>query len=87
MNGTDTAVAPLVEIERRVQQQAKHQTIDLDTADGRSFLRELVRRQITQWNEDHKRGLRPMALVDVSHLAERAYRNLAEYGPLSALLG
>lgn len=86
MSTTDTAVAPLVEIERRVQEQAKHQVVDLDTADGRAFLRELVRRQITQWNEDHKRGLRPMALVDVSHLAERAYRNLAGYGPLSSLL-
>lgn len=86
MSITDVAVAPLVEIERRVQEQAKHQVVDLDTADGRAFLRELVRRQITQWNEDHKRGLRPMALVDVSHLAERAYRNLAEYGPLSSLL-
>jgi pilus assembly protein CpaF len=86
MSLTDTALAPLVEIERRVQEQAKHQVVDLDTADGRAFLRELVRRQITQWNEDHKRGLRPMALVDVSHLAERAYRNLAGYGPLSSLL-
>jgi pilus assembly protein CpaF len=82
----DTAVSPLVEIERRVQEHAKHQVVDLDTADGRGLLRELVRRQITQWNEDHKRGLRPMALVDVSHLTERAYRNLAEYGPLSSLL-
>jgi len=85
-NAADTSLAPLVEIERRVQEQAKHQVVDLDTDDGRDFLRELVRREITQWNEDHKRGLRPMALVDVSHLAERAYRNLAEYGPLSTLL-
>ncbi len=68
------------------RKQAKHQVVDLDTTDGRATLRELVRRQITQWNEDHKRGLRPMSLVDVTHLADRAYRNLAEYGPLTALL-
>ncbi len=79
-------VAPLVEIEREVQARAKNLTLDPACADGEAGLRALIDDQITRWNDDHKRGLRPLALTDTARLSERAYRNLAGYGPLTDLL-
>ena len=79
-------LSPLVEVERRVQERAKDLALDLETAEGARGLRALLNEQIVQWNDDHKRGLRPYALADTAHLAERAYRNLAGYGPLTELL-
>jgi pilus assembly protein CpaF len=79
-------LSPLVEVERRVQERAKDRALDLSTPEGAHALRALLDEQIARWNDDHKRGLRPFALVDTSHLADRAYRNLAGYGPLTDLL-
>ena len=56
------------------------------TTEGIAGLRALIEDQILSWNEEHKRGLRPFALGDSNQLAERAYRNLAGYGPLTELL-
>ncbi|MEM7285094.1 MAG: ATPase, T2SS/T4P/T4SS family [Actinomycetota bacterium] len=82
----DEPVTPLVEIERRVLEQAKNLQLDLSTPDGAAGLRALIEDQIIDWNTDHKRGLRPFELVDAPRLVERAYRNLAGYGPLTELL-
>ncbi len=79
-------VAPLTEIETQVKERAKELTLDLSTDSGVAGLRALIDDQILRWNEDYKRGLRPFALGDSQLLAERAYRNLAGYGPLTRLL-
>ncbi|MDQ2650099.1 MAG: Flp pilus assembly complex ATPase component TadA [Actinomycetota bacterium] len=82
-----SAVAsPLAEIERSVQDEAKELALDMATVAGTEELRHLIGRHVTQWSLDHKRGLRPFALGDPEALAERAYRNLAGYGPLEPLL-
>ena len=49
-------------------------------------MRALIDEQITLWNTDHKRGLRPYELANPELIAQRAYRNLAGYGPLGPLL-
>ncbi len=41
---------------------------------------------MARWSLDHRRGLRPYDLSDPDLVAERAYRNLAGYGPLEPLL-
>ena len=79
-------IAPLNEIEACVQERAKNLALDLDAAEGVSGLRALIDEQIVSWNDDHKRGARPFELVDASGLAERAFRNLVGYGPLTSLL-
>lgn len=71
-------IAPLVEIEKAVQARAK----DAPSADVRALVEDEVRR----WSEDFRRGLRPVDLADPALVVERAYRNLAGYGPLAPLL-
>ncbi|MDP8969038.1 MAG: Flp pilus assembly complex ATPase component TadA, partial [Actinomycetota bacterium] len=46
----------------------------------------LIDDEVARWSEDYKRGLRPFDLADPETVAERAYRNLAGYGPLEPLL-
>jgi pilus assembly protein CpaF len=41
---------------------------------------------VARWSEDYKRGLRDFDLADPPMVAERAFRNLAGYGPLEPLL-
>lgn len=71
---------PLPEIERRVQERAKHEAADVESLAG------LVADEISAWNDDHRRGLRSFGLDDTEGIAERALRNLAGYGPLDPLL-
>ena len=92
--GVSSAVAPgptmdldpLVEIEQRVQVRAK--TLALDMADGRgeAGLRQLIADEIERWSDAAKRGERPFDLPDPDRVAERAFRNVAGYGPLTPLL-
>ena len=79
-------VAPLVEIEKSVQQRAKDGSLDLSTVGGRVALRRLIESEVAAWTEDFRRGLRSVELVDAPAVVERAYRNLAGYGPLEPLL-
>ncbi len=83
---SEDLVAPLVEIELDVQSRAKELALDLAGGDGRAGLRALIDEEIARWNDDHKRGLRPLELTDTARLSERAYRNMAGYGPLTDLL-
>jgi pilus assembly protein CpaF len=78
--------SPLAEIEQRVLDRAKELTLDLDADGAEQALAELIRAEIEQWSLDHKHGLRPFDLPTPDLVAERAFRNLARYGPLTDLL-
>jgi len=80
------ALSPLQEIERRVQRRAKEISLDMGGHDGRARLRALIDDEVDAWSADHKRGLRDYDLADPDQVAERAWRNLAGYGPLESLL-
>ena len=73
-------VAPLAEIERAVQDRAK------DGVASAAALRALIDEEVARWRGDFKRGLRPVDIADPALVAERAFRNLAGYGPLEPLL-
>jgi len=46
----------------------------------------LIEDEIAQWSLDHKHGARPYDLLAPEMVAERAFRNLVRYGPLTSLL-
>ena len=79
-------VSPLLEIERSVQERAKATSLDLSADGGAERLRALIDDEVAHWSDDFKRGLRDFDLADPATVAERAYRNLAGYGPLEPLL-
>jgi pilus assembly protein CpaF len=78
--------SPLAEIERLVQARAKEISLDMGSADGAGKLRALIDDEVARWSADFKRGRRDVDLADPGLVAERAYRNLAGYGPLEPLL-
>lgn len=86
MRVTQEWVSPLLEVERTVQERAKTMSLDLGADGGAEQLRTLIQDEVGRWSEDYKRGLRDFDLADPDVVAERAYRNLAGYGPLEALL-
>ena len=79
-------VWPLQEIERRVQLRAKEISLDMAGEGGKPKLRSLIAEEVAAWSDGYKRGLRAFDLADPDIVAERAYRNLAGYGPLEPLL-
>jgi pilus assembly protein CpaF len=79
-------LSPLAEIEQQVQARAKDRSLDVDADLGRRALRELVEEAVAAWSSEFRRGLRPFDLVNAELIADRAYRNLAGYGPLEPLL-
>jgi pilus assembly protein CpaF len=79
--------SPLQEVEHLAQARATNQSIDVDSADGQEQLRAIIDAVIREWSEDHRRGRRAFDLPDAAGVAQRAFRNLAEYGPLTDLLG
>jgi pilus assembly protein CpaF len=81
-----TEVSPLVEIERQVQARAKERVFDVRGTGGEAALRTLIAEEIASWRADYVRGARPYDLPDTETVADRAYRNLAGYGPLEPLL-
>ena len=85
MNGAE-AVSPLGDIERTVQRRAKDLSLDMAAADGRLRLRNLIEEEVRRWSADYKRGLHAFDLSDPGVVVERAFRNLAGYGPLEPLL-
>ena len=82
----DLTASPLVEIERNVQRRAKDRNLDVAGGDGIGILRDLIDLEIAAWSQQYKRGLRPYDLTDPELVADRAFRNLAGYGPLAPLL-
>jgi len=81
-----TVTSPLQEIEQLVQERANHLALDVDAPEGESTLRALISDAVDAWADDHRRGLRSHALADPDRVAQRAFRNLARYGPLTELL-
>ncbi len=80
------AFSPLVEIERAVQSRAKDISLEMGSDDGDSKLLALIEEEVARWSADFRRGLRAYDLADPELVVERAYRNLAGYGPLAPLL-
>ena len=78
-------LGPLEQIERAVQERAKDISLEMSGA-GKDKLRALIADQVAAWSLDHRRGLHPYDLSDPEAATERAYRNLAGYGPLEPLL-
>ena len=78
--------SPLADIEQRLLARAKELSLDVGTAEGRARLRALIDDEVSAWTDDYKRGLRRFDLAEPDVVAERAFRNLAGYGPLEPLL-
>jgi len=78
--------SPLVEIEQRVLQRAKDESLDLDGQGTRTRLSELLADEVSRWSLDFKHGLRDYDLPDPEMVVEKAQRNLTGYGPLEPLL-
>ena len=81
-----TTVSPLLEVERAVQERAKAVSLDMAAPEAATRLRALVDEEVARWSDDYKRGLRAVDIADTTVVAERAYRNVAGYGPLEPLL-
>ncbi len=77
--------APVVEIERLVQDRAKELSLALDSSEGEAMLRHLIDEEIERWADDHRRGTRG-PLVRPDAVAARAFNDIARYGPLTDLL-
>ncbi len=86
MTAIDDSSPPLLDIERAVQARANEVSLDMSSADGDRALRALIDDEIARWTVDFKRGLRHHELAAPEVMAERAFRNLAGYGPLAPLL-
>src|SRR2546421_10538068 len=86
MTTIEAWISPLVEVERAAQERAKAISVDLAADGGAERLRSLIEDEVVRWSEDYKRGLRDFDLADPATVAERAFRNLAGYGPLEPLL-
>jgi pilus assembly protein CpaF len=80
------AVSPLVEVEHAVQERAKEISLEMSGPGGDAKLRALIGDEVARWNDDWRRGRRAFELPDPGLVAERAFRNLARYGPLTPLL-
>ena len=79
-------VSPLREIEQAVQERAKELSLDTSDAAGAERLRQLIGDEVTRWTDAFKRGRRTRDIAEPERVAERAWRNLAGYGPLEPLL-
>ncbi len=78
--------SPLAQVERAVQERAKAIALDMSGPDGVPRLRQLVEEEVRRWTDEYKRGRREYDLTDPQTVAERAWRDLAGYGPLEPLL-
>ncbi|MEZ5374018.1 MAG: ATPase, T2SS/T4P/T4SS family [Microthrixaceae bacterium] len=82
----ESNASPLAEIEARVQRRAKSLALDLDVGGSEDELRGLIAEELAAWSMECRRGLRPHDISDPSQVAQRAFVNLARYGPLTELL-
>jgi pilus assembly protein CpaF len=82
----DETTSPLAHIERSVQERAKDISLDMGAGDGDAKLRALIEDEVARWTQEYKRGRREFDLADPELVIERAFRNLAGYGPLEPLL-
>lgn len=78
--------SPLLHVERSVQERAKSANLDLTSDDGHAQLRELIDDELRRWDDDLRHGRRSIEITDPIAVADRAWRNLVEFGPLTDLL-
>ncbi len=78
--------SPLREIEHRVQERAKQLSVSLHNPNGAALIRRFVEEEVSAWVAEHESGLFSTSIADPPALAERAWRNVAGYGPLHPLL-
>jgi pilus assembly protein CpaF len=83
---TEAEIAPLIVIERAVQDRAKELGLNPDNPNGRAELEQLVRMQLDKWQLEFERGERTISIADPELTLNRAIRNIAGYGPLEPLL-
>ncbi len=83
MSSADS-LSPLQAIERDVMEHARHVQVAGD--EEAQYLKDLINRAIVAWREDFRRGRRGQDLPDAAAIADRAFRNIAGYGPLEPLL-
>jgi pilus assembly protein CpaF len=86
VTGSREPLSPLALIERAAQERAKEISLEMNEPGGEAKLRALIADEVARWNDDHRRGRRAVELPDPATVAERAFRNLARYGPLTPLL-
>ena len=79
-------LSPLAELEQLVQARATARSLDVDTTEGSQQRIGLIDVAVTEWSEQHHRGQRDISLSDPEGISNRAFRNLAQYGPLTDLL-
>jgi len=79
-------MSPLQEIESRVQRRAKEISLDMAGGGADAKLQALIDDEVAAWSSDYRRGLRTYDLAEPNLVAERAFRNVAGYGPLEPLL-
>ncbi len=84
--GRKRRAGPAREIEQRVQARAKDIALDMGRPEGAARLRALIDDEAAAWSDDFRRGRRDFDLSEPAAVAERAFRNLAGYGPLEPLL-
>ena len=88
MNATASpSASPLLTVERAVQGRAKELAIDMAAPGAAEQMRALIADEIAGWHHDYQRGRRTFDIADPEGTSERAWRNLAGYGPLQPLLG
>ena len=80
-----TSVSPLAEVGQGTE-RAKLLAVEMDGPDGPIRLRTLIEDEVGRWTEDFKRGRREHDLANPELFAERAWRNITGYGPLTELL-
>ncbi len=78
--------SPVEAIEDQVKARAKQLALDVTHTGGEHELRRLIAEVITDWNENYRRGLHAFGISDPELVADRIFRNIARYGPLTALL-
>jgi len=79
-------ISPLFLIERAVQERAKELSLDMATPEAGAQVRVLIASEIERWHEQYLSGQRAYDVATPEVAAERAWRNLAGYGPLQPLL-
>lgn len=78
--------SPLREIELAAQARAKSESLDMESVGAGDRLRQLLTEEVENWRTEYRRGRRQVDIADPAVAAERAYRNLAGYGPIESLL-
>jgi len=73
-------------VEHTVQERAKDIALDMTDPSGAERLRQLIDEEVAAWADAFRHGERSFDLSDPARVAERAYRNLAGYGPLEPLI-